>query len=461
MTHNQSEQKRARRINGEIEQMRELLEMAGRLNGRTDKGSVLEAATVALKELLGGDEGPSLAADHEPTPAPSGIIDYRSVFDNSGVPQAVAAIDGTFLDCNRKFTELTGYTRAEVRSRSIFNLTPAEDLQKTFDIVSDMMSPRAGGGQATGGVQQAEFVKACKFRHGVTNLRVSMSLVRDAAGNPLHFACALLSSAGGGDSLVSGECGLDGLTMPAPRPTVVASQPSASSARPFADMMTSESHSMAQRFPKVMGNGTGGPAPVGILLAGRRPFGQDSQPGPHFSPSDAHSQDFPPPVVSPSMSRLLHHPPASSTSFPAPIAGHAHSSDAAHAGGWPTSRTDGLFMPALGSSSASFRRFTSEGTPTVARYNPHDAMSALSEAADHRLSSRADLQVSAQPQLPNNGIGAGGLSIISDGPALFPGTGSLVSDGVFQDDDFDGTARQVLADDIGRRTQQMTSQRIE
>ena len=63
------------------------------------------------------------------------------VFQQSGVAQAIAGMDGSFVDCNRRFSELSGFTRDEVQRRSIFNMTPAEDLQHTFEIVSELMGP--------------------------------------------------------------------------------------------------------------------------------------------------------------------------------------------------------------------------------------------------------------------------------------------------------------------------------
>jgi len=149
VTHNQSEQRRARRINTYIEDLKQLLSASGRLGDKTDKGSTLEAAVVFISDALeagdGGVSTPSAAAARPrslPDPASGGAaVDYRRLFERSGVAQAIAGMDGSILDCNQRFTDISGYSRDEIRTRSIFNMTPAADLQRTFEIVSEMMEP--------------------------------------------------------------------------------------------------------------------------------------------------------------------------------------------------------------------------------------------------------------------------------------------------------------------------------
>lgn len=48
---------------------------------------------------------------------------------------------GAFIDCNELFCELSGYTKQEVCSMTIFNLTNRTDLQHAFDLISQMISP--------------------------------------------------------------------------------------------------------------------------------------------------------------------------------------------------------------------------------------------------------------------------------------------------------------------------------
>jgi hypothetical protein len=48
---------------------------------------------------------------------------------------------GAFIDCNQLFTQLTEYTKQDLSSLTIFNLTARQDLQKAFDQISLLISP--------------------------------------------------------------------------------------------------------------------------------------------------------------------------------------------------------------------------------------------------------------------------------------------------------------------------------
>ena len=47
---------------------------------------------------------------------------------------------GAFIDCNKLFCQLSEYTKQEVCSMTIFNLTARQDLQHAFDLISQMLS---------------------------------------------------------------------------------------------------------------------------------------------------------------------------------------------------------------------------------------------------------------------------------------------------------------------------------
>ena len=55
--------------------------------------------------------------------------------------QAIASMGGALLDCNHLFTQLSNYSKQEVCSMTIFNLTSHHDLQNAFDLISQMISP--------------------------------------------------------------------------------------------------------------------------------------------------------------------------------------------------------------------------------------------------------------------------------------------------------------------------------
>jgi PAS domain S-box-containing protein len=67
--------------------------------------------------------------------------DYKFVFNNSSLGMAIASMGGAFVDCNDIFCKLSDYTKAEVCSMTIFNMTARTDLQHAFDLISQMITP--------------------------------------------------------------------------------------------------------------------------------------------------------------------------------------------------------------------------------------------------------------------------------------------------------------------------------
>lgn len=54
--------------------------------------------------------------------------------------QAIASMGGAFIDCNKLFCQLSEFTKQEICSMTIFNLTARQDLQHAFDLISQMLS---------------------------------------------------------------------------------------------------------------------------------------------------------------------------------------------------------------------------------------------------------------------------------------------------------------------------------
>jgi len=70
--------------------------------------------------------------------------DYRNIFNSCGAGMAIASMGGAFIDCNNLFCQLSQYTKQELCSMTVFNLTKREDLQNAFDVISSMISPATG-----------------------------------------------------------------------------------------------------------------------------------------------------------------------------------------------------------------------------------------------------------------------------------------------------------------------------
>jgi hypothetical protein len=89
--------------------------------------------------------------------------------------QAIASIGGALLDCHHLFTQLSNYSKQEVCSMTIFNLTSHHDLQNAFDLINQMIAPSPLG--------RSDHVKPrpCVLRGSMKNrndLGLSVALIR-------------------------------------------------------------------------------------------------------------------------------------------------------------------------------------------------------------------------------------------------------------------------------------------
>jgi len=66
--------------------------------------------------------------------------DYRHVFNSCTIGMAIASMGGAFIDCNKFFCQIANYTKQEICSLTVFNLTARQDLQAAFDLISQMLS---------------------------------------------------------------------------------------------------------------------------------------------------------------------------------------------------------------------------------------------------------------------------------------------------------------------------------
>ncbi len=64
----------------------------------------------------------------------------RAVFNQAAVGIAVAALDGHFLEMNRKFTEILGYDADELRALTFASITHPDDLDETMAHVRELLA---------------------------------------------------------------------------------------------------------------------------------------------------------------------------------------------------------------------------------------------------------------------------------------------------------------------------------
>jgi len=96
---------------------------------------------------------------------------------------------GAFIDCNQLFSQLTGYTKQELCSLTIFNLTARTDLQQAFEQISQMISPPMDNRQDS--PKPVVLRGTMKTR---TDLGLSVALVKGEDGIAKNFCITVVKN---------------------------------------------------------------------------------------------------------------------------------------------------------------------------------------------------------------------------------------------------------------------------
>jgi PAS domain S-box-containing protein len=67
-------------------------------------------------------------------------IVWNVVFERAPVPMAIVSKNGTFIEVNRRFTELLGYSADEFESRNFQSITHPDDLESDLAMVHKCVS---------------------------------------------------------------------------------------------------------------------------------------------------------------------------------------------------------------------------------------------------------------------------------------------------------------------------------
>jgi hypothetical protein len=100
---------------------------------------------------------------------------------------------GAFIDCNQIFSDLSQYSKQELCSLTIFNLTARSDLQHAFDLVSQMITPPNEHSDNT----SAQASPSCILRGNMKNrddLGLNIALIRDEEGIAKCFCVSLIKN---------------------------------------------------------------------------------------------------------------------------------------------------------------------------------------------------------------------------------------------------------------------------
>ena len=95
---------------------------------------------------------------------------------------------GAFIDCNKLFSQLSNYTKQEVCSMTIFNLTAREDLQHAFDLISQMLSAPT---DPSGNSRANSCVLRGSMKHR-SDLGLSVTLIKGEDGIAKCFCVTLI-----------------------------------------------------------------------------------------------------------------------------------------------------------------------------------------------------------------------------------------------------------------------------
>ena len=103
----------------------------------------------------------------------------RATFSQAAVGIAVAGLDGRFLELNRKFSDILGYSPSELEQQTFIALTHPDDLAQTQANVRRLLA-----GEIADYVQEKRYIR--KDGALVWSL-TSVTLLKDADGRPRRF----------------------------------------------------------------------------------------------------------------------------------------------------------------------------------------------------------------------------------------------------------------------------------
>ena len=104
---------------------------------------------------------------------------FRATFDQAAVGMNFVSLDGRFLRVNPRYCEMVGYSQEELLGMRFQDITHRDDLQGDAERIATLLSSQ----DAT-----TSYNKRYVRKDGaVIWLQVTASILRDAAGEPLHF----------------------------------------------------------------------------------------------------------------------------------------------------------------------------------------------------------------------------------------------------------------------------------
>lgn len=105
--------------------------------------------------------------------------DFKGVFDEAPIGMALVSPSGQWLRVNRPMCEMVGYSERELLELTFQDITHPADLDKDLSLVQRLLD---------GSLERYEMEKRYFTKPGTQIwVKLSVSLVRDEGGEPLHF----------------------------------------------------------------------------------------------------------------------------------------------------------------------------------------------------------------------------------------------------------------------------------
>jgi PAS domain S-box-containing protein len=103
----------------------------------------------------------------------------RNTFTLAPVGIAICDLSNRFLESNEAYCHITGYTQEELRQRDFYSITHPDDLAANAALVERLVK-----GELPGFIMEKRYIRG---DGGIARVKVSVSLVRDGDGHPLHM----------------------------------------------------------------------------------------------------------------------------------------------------------------------------------------------------------------------------------------------------------------------------------
>lgn len=104
---------------------------------------------------------------------------YRAIYNQAFIGIAQVDLKGKFFQVNQHLCNITGYSQEELYTKTFMDISTPDDIDKSLDYRDKLKS---------GEIKKATFEKKYIHKSGrIININLTLSLVSDNNGKPLHF----------------------------------------------------------------------------------------------------------------------------------------------------------------------------------------------------------------------------------------------------------------------------------